>query len=149
NRCAPESEATVEGFKREIRELGVWCSSCMVAFDGPDPVGVLVGCKRLPETFVLRLAVHPWHRRRGRERHVLTSLSAKLAILAPPRLVAEVAAGDVAAQALFATCGWREEGRFVDLVLDASDTPPVAPGLIQEASYEELKETMASGRSWE
>ena len=150
NRCAPDGGATVDGFKREIRELGVWCSSCMVAFDGADPVGVLVGCKRPPETLVLGLAVHPDHRRRGHARHLLTSLSAKLAILGPPRLVAEIPEGNEAARALFAACGWREETRFVDL---SSESPPspVPPGLVHEANYEELKDAFVprAASAWE
>src|SRR5580765_1431864 len=151
NRCAPEGGATVEGFKREIRELGVWCSSCMVAFDGPDPVGVLVGCKRPPETLVLRLAVHPEHRRRGHARHLLTSLSAKLAILGPPRLLAEIPEENAAARALFESCGWREDARFFDLSFDASSDAPVPAGLVHEASYEELKDAFLSGgtSAWE
>jgi hypothetical protein len=58
NRCwAPyfpdEPPATPASFKRSIRDLQVWCSSCMVAFSGSDPIGVLIGAKRpaatLPE----------------------------------------------------------------------------------------------------
>ena len=150
NRCAPEGGATVDGFKREIRELGVWCSSCMVAFDGADPVGVLIGCKRPPETLVLRLAVHPDHRRRGHARHLLTSLSAKLAILGPPRLVAEIPEANAPARALFQACGWREDARFVDLSFEPASAQ-VPAGLVHEANYEEVKDTFASpeGRAWE
>ena len=109
--------------KRDIRELGLWCSSCMVALEGDRPVGIMLGCKRPPETFVHTIAVHPDHLRQGHARHLLTSLSAKLAILGPPRLVTEVPAGGTAARALFEACGWREEMRFVDLVLEL---PPAA-----------------------
>ena len=47
NRCwAPyfpdEPLMTPTAFKRSIRDLQVWCSSCMVAFSGPDPIGVLI-----------------------------------------------------------------------------------------------------------
>ena len=43
NRCwspyFPEQPPmTPAAFKRSIRDLQVWCSSCMVAFSGPDPV---------------------------------------------------------------------------------------------------------------
>ena len=42
NRCwAPyfpdEPPMTPAAFKRSIRDLQVWCSSCMVAFSGSDP----------------------------------------------------------------------------------------------------------------
>lgn len=86
----------------------------MVALEGSEPVGVLLGCKRDAATLVYALRVHPEHRRRGHARHLLTSLSSKLAILGPPRLVAEVPAHRPAALALFDACGWRREGRLVD-----------------------------------
>ena len=95
NRCwAPylpdEPPMTPAAFKRSIRDLQVWCSSCMVAFSGPDPVGVLIGAKRPSGTLVHQIAVHPDHRRQGHGRHLLASLGSKLAILGPPRIVAEI-----------------------------------------------------------
>ena len=41
-----------DGFKRLVRDLDLWCSSCMVAFEGRDPVGVLLGAKRPDATLV-------------------------------------------------------------------------------------------------
>ena len=95
NRCwAPhfpdEPPMTPAAFKRSIRDLQVWCSSCMVAFSGSDPIGVLIGAKRPSGTLIHRIAVHPDHRRQGHGRHLLDSLGSKLAILGPPRIVAEV-----------------------------------------------------------
>ena len=74
NRCwAPyvpgEPPMTPAAFKRSIRGLQVWCSSCMVAFSGADPIGVLIGAKRPSGTFVHRIAVHPDHLRQGHGRH--------------------------------------------------------------------------------
>ena len=40
-----EPPMTPEAFKRSIRDLQVWCSSCMVAFSGSDPIGVLIGAE--------------------------------------------------------------------------------------------------------
>ena len=53
NRCwspyfPDEPPMTPAAFKRSIRDLQVWCSSCMVAFSGSDPIGVLIGAKRPP-----------------------------------------------------------------------------------------------------
>ncbi len=97
-----------EGFKRLVRDLDLWCSSCMVAFEGRDAVGVLLGAKRATTTLVYGLRVHPEHRRRGHARHLLTSLSSKLAILGPPGLLAEVPAERRAvAGAAFEACGWK------------------------------------------
>ena len=81
---------TPAAFKRSIRDLQVWCSSCMVAFSGSDPIGVLIGAKRPSGTLIHKIAVHPDHRRQGHGRHLLTSLGSKLAILGPPRIIAEV-----------------------------------------------------------
>ena len=103
-----------DGFKRLIRDLDLWCSSCMVAFEGREPVGVLLGAKRPEATLVYALRVHPEHRRREHGRHLLTSLSQKLAILGPPRLVAEVPADREAACAAFSACGWTIESRLTD-----------------------------------
>ena len=62
---------TPAAFKRSIRDLQVWCSSCMVAFSGSDPIGVLIGAKRPSGTLIHRIAVHPDHRRQGHGRHLL------------------------------------------------------------------------------
>ena len=91
NRCwSPhfpgEPPMTPAAFKRSIRDLQVWCSSCMVAFSGSDPIGVLIGAKRPSGTLIHKIAVHPDHLRQGHGRHLLTSLSSKLAILGPPRM---------------------------------------------------------------
>src|SRR5688572_9111428 len=107
---------TPEAFKRSIRDLQVWCSSCMVAFSGSDPIAVLVGAKRPSGTLIHRIAVHPDHLRQGHGRHMLTSLSSKLAILGPPRLVAEVPETLDAARGLFAASGYVEEAVLTDYV---------------------------------
>ena len=106
NRCwspyfPDEPAMTPAAFKRSIRDLQVWCSSCMVAFSGPDPIGVLIGAKRPSGTLIHKIAVHPDHRRQGHGRHLLTSLSSKLAILGPPRMVAEVPESLAPARGLF------------------------------------------------
>jgi len=121
---------TVAAFKQEIREIDLWCSSCMVAFDAKEPVAVLIGCKRPPHTLVHRIAVHPDHLRKGHGRHLLTSLSAKLAILGPPHLVAEIDAANAPARALFEACGWREARTYVDYAAASPGASPAPPGLV-------------------
>src|SRR5262245_43129722 len=123
NRCwlphfPDEPPMTPEAFKRSIRDLQVWCSSCMVAFLGSDPIGVLIGAKRPSGTLVHKIAVHPDHRRQGHGRHLLASLSSKLAILGPPRIVAEVPESLPDARALFSGCGYVEEAVLTDYVLE-------------------------------
>jgi ribosomal protein S18 acetylase RimI-like enzyme len=131
---------TVAQFKQEIREIDLWCSSCMVAFDGKDPVGVLIGCKRPPHTLVHRIAVHPDQVRKGHGRHMLTSLSAKLAILGPPTLLAELPADNVPARALFAACGWREERTYTDYVAESLVGSPAPPGLVVPVTVGDLED---------
>jgi GNAT superfamily N-acetyltransferase len=123
NRCwAPyfpdEPPMTPAAFKRSIRDLQVWCSSCMVAFSGSDPIGVLIGAKRPSGTLVHRIAVHPDHRRQGHGRHLLTSLGSKLAILGPPRIIAEVPEALGPASELFGACGYAPEALLTDYVLE-------------------------------
>jgi GNAT superfamily N-acetyltransferase len=126
NRCwAPyfpdEPPVTPAAFKRSIRDLQVWCSSCMVAFSGSDPIGVLIGAKRPSGTLVHRIAVHPDHRRQGHARHLLASLSSKLAILGPPRMVAQVPETLAPACALFSASGYVQEALLTDYVLGGKD----------------------------
>ena len=131
NRCwAPyfpdEPPMTPAAFKRSIRDLQVWCSSCMVAFAGPDPIGILIGAKRTSGTLIHKVAVHPDHRRQGHGRHLLTSLGSKLAILGPPRIVAEVPETLDAACALFETAGYDLEAVLTDYVLHPSNRTEAA-----------------------
>ena len=122
NRCwAPyvpdEPPITPAAFKLSIRDLQVWCSSCMVAFSGSDPIGVLIGAKRPSGTLIHTIAVHPDHRRQGHGQHLLTSLSSKLSILGPPRMIAEVPETLVPACGLFSAVGYVQEALLTDYVL--------------------------------
>jgi GNAT superfamily N-acetyltransferase len=128
NRCwAPyfpgEPAVTPASFKRSIRDLQVWCSSCMVAFSGADPIGVLIGAKRPGGTLIHRIAVHPEHRRQGHGRHMLDSLGSKLAILGPPRIVAEVPETNLETAALFGSGGFVQEAFLTDYVWQPEEPP--------------------------
>src|SRR5688572_4754581 len=105
---------TPASFKRSIRDLQVWCSSCMVAFAGSDPIAVLIGAKRPSGTLIHKIAVHPDHLRQGHGRHLLTSLGSKLAILGPPRIVAEIPESFAEAASLFGACGYVQEAVLTD-----------------------------------
>jgi hypothetical protein len=91
----------------------------MVAFAGSDPIGVLIGAKRPAGTLIHRIAVHPDHRRQGHGRHLLDSLRSKLAILGPPRIVAEVPETLAPACALFDACGYVAAAVLTDHVRQA------------------------------
>ena len=164
NRCWPphfpdESPMTPAVFKRSIRDLQVWCSSCMVAFSGSDPIGVLIGAKRPGATLVHKIAVHPDHRRQGHARHLLASLGSKLAILGPPRIVAEVPENLAAACGLFSACEYAQETVLTDYVLEGA--PPsergdaarvegfVIPVTIDDLAANDLLEEAHSQTCWE
>jgi len=128
NRCwspyfPDEAAITAATFKRSIRDLQVWCSSCMVAFAGADPIAVLIGAKRPSGNLIHKIAVHPDHLRQGHGRHLLTSLSSKLAILGPPRMFAEIPETFGPARALFNACGYVEGARLIDYVLEVGEAP--------------------------
>jgi GNAT superfamily N-acetyltransferase len=143
NRCwAPyfpdEPPVTPASFKRSIRDLQVWCSSCMVAFSGADPIGVLIGAKRPSGTLVHKIAVHPDHRRQGHGRHLLTSLGSKLAILGPPRMIAEVPETLDAACKLFGASGYVQEALLTDYVLEREETDAREVGFVIPVTVDDL-----------
>src|SRR5262245_4717435 len=154
NRCwAPyfpeEPPMTAASFKRSIRDLQVWCSSCMVAFSDSDPIGVLIGAKRPSGTLVQKIAVHPDHRRQGHGRHLLASLGSKLAILGPPRIVAEVPENLAPACGLFSASGYVQEALLTDYVLpfdsrgsaalpQGGDASHAADGLVIPVTVDDL-----------
>ena len=137
---------TIDGFKRAVREVNLWSSSCMVAFIGDRPIAVLLGAKRETENCLLAVGVHPGHQRQGHGRHMLGSLSQKMAILGPPRLLAEAPAADPAVRFFLETCGYTRERTYTDYVRQP-DPSTVAPhDLIQPITVEELLKNDALDR---
>jgi len=133
-----EPAMTPAAFKRTIRDLQIWCSSCMVAFSGADPIGVLVGGKRASGTLVHKIAVHPDHRRQGHGGHLLESLGSKLAILGPPRMIAEVPETFTAACGLFSAGGYIEEARLTDYVFQRDEPDARASGFVIPVTLDDL-----------
>jgi hypothetical protein len=155
NRCwspyvPDQPPLTPATFKRSIRDLQVWCSSCMVAFSGSDPIGVLIGAKRPHATLVHTIAVHPDHCRQGHGRHLLDSLGSKLAILGPPRIVAEVPETDAAARGLFGACGYVQEAVLTDYVHESGGStrrdPLTGSGSSRATSGDERAPLGGAGR---
>ena len=123
------SRLTVDHMKRLSREINLWTSSCMVAFSGSDPIGVLIAAKREPTaSLVLHVGVHPDHRRQGHARHMMTSLSQKMAILEPTRMLVEVPAEALAAHRFLSACGFAEREALTDY-LHTGGGPPTGPFL--------------------
>ena len=115
----PPAELDLPTIKKWVRDVDLWSSSCMVATDEAGlPIGVLLGAKRKTETLVIALGVAPGHQRLGHGRHMLTSLSSKLAILGPPTLVAEIREDDARGIACFTGCGYVAGPRLRDFELD-------------------------------
>ncbi|MCC6764653.1 MAG: GNAT family N-acetyltransferase [Deltaproteobacteria bacterium] len=139
-----DAAITIEDFKRGGRELGLWASSCMIAFEGDEPIGVLIAAKRDGEAnYVWRLAVKPGYERQGHGRHLLTSLADKAAILGPPRLAAEIPAEWTAVRSFFERSGFVAEETYADFVLDPAPAAVVdaatAPLLVPVA-FDDLVE---------
>lgn len=132
---------TVEGFRREMKELDLWPSSSMVAAADETPVAVLTGTKREDETLISRIGVRPEETGQGHGGHLVTSLSQKLAVLGPPRLVAEVPGELAGAVRFFEGLGWRRETSFTDRVRrPGGRVEPVPEGLVAPAMVAELVE---------
>ncbi|MCZ6569786.1 MAG: GNAT family N-acetyltransferase [Deltaproteobacteria bacterium] len=140
-------------FKREIRELNVWSSSCMVASADRGPIAVVTGAKREQETLIHRIGVHPDFQRQGHAQHLLESLSQKLAVLGPPRMVAEVPEDLPTVRSLFEAAGYQAEQRFADFTLPTPLAPPAVAGEVSDASLDDLLRYEALDpsvpRSWE
>jgi len=134
-----ELPLTVEGFKRDARELGLWASSSMIAFDGDRPIAVLLGAKREDSNLVHRLAVRTGHEGRGHGRHLVESLRRKVAILGQRRLVTEIPAAATGERRFFERCGFTEERRYHDFASVAGTVGFPAPaGLVSAVTVEEL-----------
>lgn len=156
-----EPPPSPEGFRREMKELDLWPSSCMVALGGEggrEPVAVTIGTRRETEVAVLRVGVRPDHLRQGHASHLLTSLSQKLAVLGPERLLAEVPPGMPAAEALLASVGYQREAELTDWLLEgealaAVGSEPVPEEVAAPVRVEELAAAGAlelpPGLAWE
>jgi hypothetical protein len=131
---------TVDAFRREMKEVQLWPSNSMIASAGDEPVAVVLGTKRPREVLVRRIGVAPGHQRRGYGQHLLGSLSQKLAVLGPPRLVAEVPGDWAGARAFFAGAGWAEEAVLRDYerpaVLGHGPLPEAAFAAVTAAELE-------------
>jgi len=153
-----EPPLTLPGFKGLVRERNLWCSSCLIAYEGEEPVGFLFGCKRQKETLLHRFAVQPDHLRRGHGRHLLTSISSKLAILGPPRLVVEAPEEAASGLGLLRACDFNQEETLTDWRRDdtvQADETPEHPGTLfipvtaGELQANRLLDDGSSAPAWE
>ena len=128
-----------DGFKWWIRALELWTSSCLVATEGDKLIGVLLAAKRETENCVLAVGVHPDYRHLGHGRHIVTSISQKLAILGPPRIFAEVPAANERFLTFLGHCDYETTERFTDHHLEPPFAASTIPeGLVAEIDLDEL-----------
>jgi len=128
-----------ERFKWWIRALELWTSSCMVATEGSQLIGVLLAAKRETESCLLAVGVHPDFRHLGHGRHLVTSLSQKLAILGPPHILAEVPADNKRFRTFLGHCDYKERETLTDYILEPPfDVSTVPPDMIAEIGLDEL-----------
>ena len=148
---AEEPEMTVEAFRQEMKDFDLWPSNSMVASTGKGPIAVMIGTKRAHEVLILRLGVLPEHRREGHGSHMLTSLSQKLAVLGPERLVVE-APRRVQLDAFLRAANYTFETTWVDYSRPAGEVEPVPDGWTLPISVDELVAEgllqRRSGRPW-
>ncbi len=144
---------TVETFRRAIHEINLWSSSCSLAIVDGEPVGVVLATKRDQATLIHRVGVLPAHQRMGHGRHLLTSLSNKLAILGPPRLEAELPLDRPDMEEFFMACGYEPGEAFSDFCLEQAGPIPPAAGLAIPISLDDITGSGAwdpdTPRSWE
>ena len=130
-----------DGFKRWIRVLELWTSSCMVATEGERLIGVLLAAKREHdrESCVLAVGVHPEFRHLDHGRHMVTSLSQKLAILGPPKICAEVPESNARFCTFIEHCGFDAAERLVNYSLRPPHAASTMPAeLVAEIDLDEL-----------
>lgn len=147
----PETGA---GFQTLSRELNVWASNCMVATAGKVPVGVMIATKRPHEIMVLLVGVRRDYQGKGHARHMLTSLSQKLAVLGPPRLIAEIAEDCPAGRSLLEAADYRKEASYADFERDGpapplADGPAIIPISVQDLLENELIDLRQTDCAWE
>lgn len=153
-----EPELTRESVRREMKELDVWPSNSMVALvegETRHPLAVILGTKRDDEVLIHRIAARPGHERQGHGGHLVTSLSQKLAVLGPPRLVVELPEAMVDREPFFLAQGFRPEAELTDyrrIALDGS-WPTASPpeGLVTPVTAGELDDAdvLVGGVAWE
>ena len=145
-------EMTVDAFREEMKALSVWPSNSMVARNGDDPIAVLIGTKRVDEVLILRMGVHPEHLHQGHGSHLMTSLSQKLAVLGPPRLIVEVPTALPGLRDFVQAVHYRYEATYTDYVWRPDTVKPVPDGLIIPATVQDLLDdgalTVPNGVAW-
>jgi ribosomal protein S18 acetylase RimI-like enzyme len=143
---------TVEGYKALVRDIDLWPSSCMLATVDGDDIGVLFATKRDRHALIHSIGIRQDHLRQGHGRHLLDSLSQKLAILGPPELVAEVPAEAGVVRAFLEACGYGAATTYEDYMLGEPSGEVAETGYLTPVTFADLRESGAldptAERSW-
>ena len=131
-------EMSVERYRAEMKDLDVWPSNSMVASSEAGPVAVLIGTKRAREVMISRIGVLPGHQRHGHGWHLLNSLSQKLAVLGPERLIAEVPRSLPGIADFFEASDYRYETTYVDYERPPAAVEPVPEEWVLPTTVTEL-----------
>lgn len=131
---------TLERFRWEMKSFDLWPSNSMVASSGQGPIAVMIGTKRTDQVSILRLGVHPDHQRQEHGLHLLTSLSQKLAVLGPERLVMEVPRSIPGLRSFARAASYREEAVLTTYVRPAAAVEPVPEDWMVPVTVAELVE---------
>jgi hypothetical protein len=125
----------------------------MVAFIGEDPIAVLLAAKRETENQILAVGVHPDLLRRGHGRHMLSSLSQKMAILGPPVLRVEIPEERADWRQFFAECSYREAESYTDYTREPGPFEGAMPEAVVPITVDQLQRSGAidpdARRCWE
>ena len=135
--CSPMMEAA---FKREVKEIDLWTSSCMLATEDGAPIGVLIAAKRPRASVILRLGIHPKSQGLGYGSHLLDSLKNKMRVLGPPLLTVELEETNLLMRAFFERQGYGTMGRFVDFESRKVFAELGPTELIQEIDIRDLED---------
>ncbi|MEM7351364.1 MAG: hypothetical protein AAF657_11195 [Acidobacteriota bacterium] len=148
-----EPPLTLERFRAEMKAIDLWPSNCMVASSDAGPIAVLIGTKRADEVSVLRIGLRPGHERQGHGAHILTSLSQKLSVLGPERLVVEIPRALPGAEPFFAACDYTPEAVYTDYLRAPAPVDPVPAELVMPTTVDELDDhgllDIGSDVAWE
>lgn len=125
-------------FQAEVRELDLWPSNCMIAADKGAALAVVIAAKRASEVLIMRVGVRPGFQRQGHGSHLLTSLSQKLAVLGPPRMIAELPAADRGLRRFFESVDYRPENQLVTFQLSEELEPLPASKLLIPVKVDDL-----------
>jgi len=131
---------TLEGIKREIKQLNLWSSSCMLALDDKDPVGVLIAAKREASSLILRLGIHPNYRGNDYGHHLVTSLIDKMAVLGPPLLTVVIPDERKDLAAFFEKFKFTAHRNYWDFSTTTPLTPPTSSQWIIPVEPEDLED---------